>query len=85
MRLTPGLPCGLRRAPLPGEDPAIMGEIVNLRRARKHRARDEKDRQAAAARARHGRTKAQRTADAAAERAAARHLDGHRREDDTEG
>jgi len=58
-----------------------MAEIVNLRMARKARKRTEAAETAAAARARHGQTKADRTrtnTDAARE---ARILDGARRED----
>jgi len=40
-----------------------MGEIVNLRRARKARARRDAESDAAASRARHGRTMAERTRD----------------------
>ena len=39
-----------------------MAEIINLRRARKRRAREEADAAAEAARAVHGRTKAERQA-----------------------
>ncbi len=46
-----------------------MAEIVNLRRVKKQRARAGQAEQAAANRARHGRTKAEKAADAlAAER-----------------
>jgi len=41
-----------------------MAEIVNLKRARKDKARNERDSEAAANRRRFGRTKAQKTADA---------------------
>jgi len=54
-----------------------MGEIVNLRRARKSRARFEKEAQATENRARFGRTKAARDVEAAESRQAARALDGH--------
>jgi len=58
-----------------------MAEIVNLRMARKAKARSEAEKQAQANRALHGQTKgARRTAQADADRAA-RLLDGHRRED----
>ena len=40
-----------------------MSEIINLRRARKRRERAESERDAAANRARHGRTKAVRVQD----------------------
>lgn len=58
-----------------------MGEVVNLNRARKARARTEKTATAAANRAAHGVPKAARTR-AEAERARAdRLLDGAKRED----
>ncbi|MGI6245146.1 MAG: DUF4169 family protein [Pseudochelatococcus sp.] len=55
-----------------------MAEIVNLRRARKARARSEKEAQAAENRLRFGATKAERTASAAAREKDERHLDAHR-------
>lgn len=58
-----------------------MGEIVNLNRARKQRAKVDGKTTASANRAAHGRTRAERkTADKERERAA-RLLDGSRRED----
>lgn len=57
-----------------------MGEIVNLRRTRKDRARGDREKQAAENRVRFGRTAAEREAQAAAETKAARVLDGHRRD-----
>jgi hypothetical protein len=42
-----------------------MSEIVNLRRARKDKARADKESQAAANRAKYGQTKADKTRDAA--------------------
>ena len=60
--------------------PLIMAEVINLRQARKARARGEAARQAAQNRALHGRTKAEKQLqDREAERAA-RLLDGARRE-----
>ena len=59
-----------------------MGEIVNLNKARKARARQDAQADAAANRAKHGRTKAERAKDAQAE---ARHkalLDGAKKEED---
>lgn len=41
-----------------------MAEIINLRRVRKRRARDDAETEAQAARAAHGRTKAERLAQA---------------------
>ena len=55
-----------------------MGEVVNLRRARKARARADKERQAEQNRLVHGRPRAEREAEAAARDLAARHLDGNR-------
>lgn len=56
-----------------------MADVINLRLARKARARSDKQRQADANRARHGLDKAERArVDAEAERAA-RLLDGNRR------
>ena len=61
-----------------------MSKIVNLSRARKTRARDEKRRKADVNAAKFGRSRAERDAEARAAKKAARHLDQHRREDDTE-
>jgi hypothetical protein len=57
-----------------------MGEIVNLRRARKRMHRAEKKREAAANRAAHGTPAAEKRAAQAAEALAEKRLDGHRRE-----
>lgn len=57
-----------------------MAEIINLREARKKRARAEKERTAANNRARFGRTKAERTGEAAETLRLTRDLDGKRRE-----
>jgi len=57
-----------------------MAEIVNLRMARKRKAREDRDAAAVEARARHGRTKAEKALDAAREEKAALTLEGHRRE-----
>ena len=62
-----------------------MAEIINLRRARKARARDQAATEAATNRMRHGRTKAETARDELAEARARRHLDGHRRESDDTG
>lgn len=56
-----------------------MRKIVNLRQHRKRAAREEKHRQAEAARARSGRGKADKQRDAAEADKARRHLDGHHR------
>ncbi|MFY8093336.1 MAG: DUF4169 family protein [Niveispirillum sp.] len=55
-----------------------MGEIVNLNRARKAKARQERETQAAENRIRFGLTKDEKKRRAAEEAAAARHLDGHK-------
>ena len=57
-----------------------MGEIVNLRLARKAAARRSKEAEAAANRAAHGRTRAERAATRAEADRAARLLDGARLE-----
>ena len=58
-----------------------MAELINLRRARKAKARDEADRKAAASRLAHGRSKAEKQlAGAEAERVRLR-LDGMKREE----
>ena len=56
-----------------------MAEIVNLRLARKRKARADEATVADANRALHGRTKAEKQADAAARKKTVRFLDGHRR------
>ena len=53
-----------------------MAEIVNLRRARKDKARRERDSEARANRRRFGRTKAEKAIDKDAETRARRALDG---------
>jgi len=58
-----------------------MGEVVNLRQARKAKARRDKEAQAATNRALHGRTKAERAADAAERSRAEQLLDGAKRDD----
>lgn len=57
-----------------------MGEIVNLRRARKDRARREKDAQAQENRVAFGRAKAERTLTEAQRLLEMRRLDAHKRE-----
>ncbi|HEX7930727.1 MAG TPA: DUF4169 family protein [Sphingomicrobium sp.] len=58
-----------------------MAEIVNLRMARKARARSADKAEAAANRAQHGRTKAEKSATQAEVARIERALDGARRED----
>lgn len=59
-----------------------MGEIINLRLARKAAARKAKEAEAAISRASHGRTRAERTATKAETKRSARLLDGARIEGD---
>jgi len=59
-----------------------MAEIVNLRRARKQRARQDAEAQAEQNRITFGRTKAERTQTDAARDKSTRRLDGHRLSDD---
>jgi hypothetical protein len=58
-----------------------MADIVNLRRARKARDRVDAQKEAAANRALHGRTKAQRKLDQSEKDRLARTVDGARRDD----
>ena len=58
-----------------------MGEIVNLNKIRKARAKQEAATDAAANRAKHGRSKAGKANDAAAEARRKALLDGAKRED----
>ena len=62
-----------------------MGEVVNLRLARKAKARSEKEAQAAENRLRHGQTKQERSARKAHDLREAKHLDGHRLSPDADG
>lgn len=61
-----------------------MAEIINLRQARKHKARAEKERQAADNRVRFGRTKAERRLSELEKARADRDLDGKRRDGEDE-
>jgi hypothetical protein len=58
-----------------------MSEVVNLRLARKRRAREEAEKQAAERRAQFGRPKAETQAEQQRRALAERALDGHRRDD----
>lgn len=58
----------------------MSAEIVNLRRARKDRARRDKDEAAQANRVAHGRTKAERELTEAQSRLDTAKLDAHKRE-----
>ncbi len=61
-----------------------MAEIINLRKARKTKARAEKDAVAAENRAKAGRTKAEKAVGAAQKELTERTLDAHRRDDPSE-
>ena len=56
----------------------MSAEVVNLRLARKRKAREDAAQQADRQRLKFGRTKAEKTRLDAEARSAARHLDGHR-------
>jgi hypothetical protein len=58
-----------------------MGDILNLRRARKNKARQDAETEAAAKRLQHGQSKAGKKLSRAEQEAAARKLDGHKRDD----
>lgn len=58
-----------------------MAEIINLRMARKHKARAEKEAQAEQNRIAFGRTKAEKQQTAAEKALADKRIDGHRRHD----
>jgi Domain of unknown function (DUF4169) len=57
-----------------------MGEVVNLRRARKAKARADAEAHAQVSRAKHGRAKAERNAEKSKTMLVERRLDAHRRE-----
>ncbi len=57
----------------------MTGEIVNLRLKRKQRDRSEREQAAEASRLHHGRTKAEREAARMSADQTRRHLDGHKR------
>jgi hypothetical protein len=59
-----------------------MAEIVNLRQARKRRARVEKEARAAENRVQFGRTKVERERTGAQKDLNERRLDGHKRDED---
>lgn len=62
-----------------------MAEIVNLRQARKRKAREESAREAEQNRLLHGRTKAEKTRDRTESEKTVSFLDGHRREPPSPG
>jgi Domain of unknown function (DUF4169) len=57
---------------------ARMGDVVNLNKFRKQKAKEERSKEAGANRIKHGRTKAERELEAKTKAAEVRHLDGHR-------
>lgn len=57
-----------------------MAEIINLRNARKQKARADKDAQAAQNRVLFGRTKAEKLKQAAEKALAAKRIDGHKKD-----
>jgi Domain of unknown function (DUF4169) len=61
-----------------------MADIVNLRRARKDKARAEKEARATENRVKFGRTSEEKRLAEARERLAERQLEAHRRDDKTE-
>ncbi|HEV2558908.1 MAG TPA: DUF4169 family protein [Microvirga sp.] len=61
-----------------------MAEIINLRQARKRKARSEKEAQAAENRVAFGRTKEERRLAEAEKDLAARRLEGHKRDETPE-
>ena len=61
-----------------------MADIINLRSARKAKARAERDQAAAENRRRFGRTKAEKERDAAEAERAEKRIEGHRRDDKDE-
>ena len=56
----------------------IMGEVINLRKARKQEKKREDAERAASNRAVHGRTKAEKTFEATRAEQMRRHLDAHK-------
>lgn len=62
-----------------------MGEVINLRQARKNKARAEKECQAEENRATHGRPKADKSLARTLKDKAERNLDAHRRGDGDDG
>ncbi len=60
----------------------MPADIINLRRARKAKARDVREQAAAENRRLHGRTKVEKAKEAAARERAVRTIDAHRRDGD---
>jgi hypothetical protein len=63
----------------------VMGDLVNLRQARKRKQRDQKAKKAEENRVLHGRTRYERDLSAARNRAAEKHLDAHQRKQEDAG
>jgi hypothetical protein len=62
-----------------------MGEVVNLRLARKRKERAEKERLAGENRRKHGRSRAEREAERLARNLEDARLEGHKRSQDDDG
>lgn len=58
-----------------------LAQIINLRTAKKHRARAEKEAQATQNRTLFGRSKSEKLQEALAKDRAEKHIEGHKRED----
>jgi hypothetical protein len=63
-------------------EPRMSGDVINLRRARKAKARADDERAAAESRRRFGRTKLDKATDSDRKDRAEKHMAGHRRERD---
>jgi hypothetical protein len=61
-----------------------LSDVVNLSRFRRKKRAAEKEREASENRAKHGRTKAEKTRDKRVAEELARHVEGHKRENDQE-
>jgi hypothetical protein len=59
-----------------------LNDVVNLNRFRKKKKAADKEREASSNRAKHGRTKAEKTRDKRLADELSRHVDSHKREDD---
>lgn len=60
----------------------MSGQVINLRRAHKQKDRAGKEAIAAENRRRHGRSKAEKQAEAISRKQEERHIDGHKRDRD---
>jgi hypothetical protein len=64
-----------------GKKDPLMAEIINLRTARKQKARTEKEAAAEANRLKFGRTKAEKLKEAGERARSEKHIDGHKRDE----